>query len=194
MSWPEITGWSKTDPIPFFEISPRTSMPRPSMLGAIPQTSGATARTPGIRRRSSARLAGSVLKTGLGTFSRMTITPSIWLRVSPTRSRKPVGHAEKAHHSQDRHREPDQGQDGAKRPGQQVAPGESTHFPLVPSKGRSRPTTWRVPLTLDASTMPRGLTRSTSASKQGQAGEARSSRSRTCRLLLLHESTTAGDP
>src|SRR5208282_4840515 len=89
MSWPEITGWSKTDDTPLGDNKP-LSMPRPSILGAMPQTSGATARTPGSRLRSSARLAGRVLKTGLGTFSRMTITPSIWLRVSPTRSRSPL--------------------------------------------------------------------------------------------------------
>src|SRR5208282_3535400 len=89
MYWPEITGWSKTDDTPLGDNKP-LSMPRPSILGAMPQTSGATARTPGSRLRSSARLAGRVLKTGLGTFCRMTITPSIRLRVSPTRSRSPL--------------------------------------------------------------------------------------------------------
>ena len=46
---------------------------------------------------------------------------------------QPVGDAEQAHHAQDRHRESDQGQDGAKRPGQQVPPGENTHVRLIPS-------------------------------------------------------------
>src|SRR4051794_20963153 len=90
ISCPETTGWSKTVPTPFLDIKPRTNMPRPSIGGAICQTSAATDFTPGMRLRSSARLAGNVLKTGLGTFSRMTMTPSIWLRVSPTRLRRPL--------------------------------------------------------------------------------------------------------
>jgi hypothetical protein len=60
------------------------------MLGAIPHTSGATARTPGIRRKSSAKLAGMWLNTGLGAFSRRTIIPSMRLKVVPTKSRNPL--------------------------------------------------------------------------------------------------------
>ena len=49
--------------------------PIPSTGGAIFQSSAATARTPGILRTRSPRLAGRSLKTGVGTFSRTTITP-----------------------------------------------------------------------------------------------------------------------
>ena len=90
MSWPEITGWSSSELIAFLPASrPLISIPRPSIVGAIPQISGATARIPGMRLRSSAIPAGKWLKTGLGTFSRRMIIPSIRLRVSPTRSLRP---------------------------------------------------------------------------------------------------------
>ena len=64
-------------------------MPRPSIGGDAPDFRRDGSHT-GSRLSSSARQAGRVLKTGLGTFSRMTITPSIRLSVSPTRSRRPL--------------------------------------------------------------------------------------------------------
>ena len=100
---------------------------RPSTLGAIPQTSGATSRTPGTFLSSGPSFAGRVLKTGLGEFSRRTISPSTWLRVSPTMFRRPAREAEQPHDPEDRDRQADQRQRGADRPGQQVPPGESSH-------------------------------------------------------------------
>ena len=63
-------------------------MPRPSIDGARPQTSGATARTFGIFLRSSAREAGTLLKTGLSALSLSTTRPSMPPSVSPTRFRR----------------------------------------------------------------------------------------------------------
>ncbi len=128
MSWPAITGWSRSELIAFLPASrPLISMPRPSIVGAIPQTSGATARTPGMRLSSSAKLAGRWLKTGLGTFSRRMISPSIRLRGVAHQVAQTVGEAEEPQHAQDRDRQANQSQDRPQRPGQQVAPGESTH-------------------------------------------------------------------
>ena len=63
--------------------------PAPRRWEAISQSSGATTRTPGTARIFGSRLAGSLLKAGLGVFSRTIITPSTWLSVSPTMFRSP---------------------------------------------------------------------------------------------------------
>ena len=63
--------------------------PWPSILGGIPQNSGATTRTSGTAQILASRLAGRLLKAGLGVFSRTIITPSTWLSVSPTMFRSP---------------------------------------------------------------------------------------------------------
>ena len=52
-------------------------------------TSGATTRTPGTALIELSRFAGRSLKTGESAFSRTTIRPWIWPRVSPTRLRMP---------------------------------------------------------------------------------------------------------
>ena len=93
----------RVDPLSGLRI-PFKSMPRPSIVGAIPQTSGATARTPGIRRSSSPKLAGKRLKTGLGAFSRRTINPSIRLEGVAHQVAQAVREAEEPQYAQDRDR------------------------------------------------------------------------------------------
>ena len=92
MSWPAITGWSSSEFIMFLpESRLLTSIPRPSIVGAIPQTSGAIARIPGMCLSSSTMLAGRWLKTGLGDILAEDDQPLDPAQsVSPTRSRRPL--------------------------------------------------------------------------------------------------------
>ena len=84
----ELNRWS---PLPVnICVAARASRLRPSIAGAIFQTSGATIRVPGILRRSSAMLSGTSLNTGAGELARMTISPFIFASVFPIKVRMPL--------------------------------------------------------------------------------------------------------
>ena len=101
-----------------------------SIVGGSPQTSGATALTPGIARSFSARFAGSLLKTRRGeTFSREDHHPLILVEGITHQVPQAVRNAEKTQDSKNRHRETHQGEKSPERTGHEIEPGEIPHVP-----------------------------------------------------------------
>ena len=100
-----------------------------SIVGGRPQTSGATARTPGMARSLSASDGRELAEDGRGDVLAEDHHPLDLVERVADQVPQAVRDAEQAEDAEDRHREAHQGQEGPERPGQQVEPGEIAPCP-----------------------------------------------------------------
>ena len=112
-----------------------SSIPRPSIVGAIPQTSGATARIPGICLSSSARAGRQMAENRARDILAEDDQPLDPAQRIADQVAQTVREAEKPQHSQDRDRQANQRQDRPQRPASTGSARQSTHHSSVSRQG-----------------------------------------------------------